>query len=321
MREEDLLHHIYARTRDSGPDVLIGPGDDMALVEIDGGRVLVGVDQVVDGIHVDLSSVPLPLVGRKAVTRSLSDVAAMAGRPTSALAAACLPRAMGREQAQELFDAMRETAERYGCPLVGGDITIWDRPLVISVTTLADPGGVEPVRRNSARPGDVICVTGSLGGAWFTEERGGGEPHHLHFEPRIDLARHLASRRGAPLHAMIDLSDGLATDLRRLCAASGVAAEVDPSRLPLRSAAIAAAAQDGRDPVDHALADGEDYELCFTLDAEVAKASLPTEVDGVAITQIGRILEANEAAAESPIWLVGADGQRQACEAVGWEHH
>lgn len=323
MREEDLLHHICARTREAGPGVLIPPGDDMAMVVVDEGRVLVGVDQVVDGIHVDLASVPLSLVGRKAVSRSLSDVAAMAGRPRSALAAACLPREMGRERAQDLFDAMRQTAESYGCPLVGGDITIWDRPLVLSVTTLADPAGVEPVRRDGARPGDVICVTGNLGGAYFEESGGepGRGPHHLHFEPRIDLARRLATTDGIELHAMIDLSDGLATDLRRLCAASGVPAEIHEAELPLRPAAVAAAERDGRDAIDHALTDGEDYELCFTLEAGAAEASLPNEIDGVAITRIGLILEAEEAAADSLIWLVSKSGGRRALTAAGWEHH
>src|SRR5262245_62034941 len=143
MREFALLDHIYKATSGAGERVLIGPGDDMALIGLGGARLLAAVDQVVGGVHFDAESTPMHLVGRKAVRRSVSDIAAMAGRPLAALAAATLPPRMTEAQARELFDAMFEAASACDCPLVGGDIAFARGPadpLVCSVTVLAEPG-------------------------------------------------------------------------------------------------------------------------------------------------------------------------------------
>jgi len=308
MRESDLLKHIYNASRRMPDHVIVPPGDDMAAVRFGDQTVLITVDQLADGVHVNLENVGTEAVARKAVTRNLSDVAAMAARPRGAVVAAALPRDFGEDRATQLFDAMRQTAEQYDCPLVGGDITIWAGPLMLTVTVFAEPDGVDPVLRSGAKPGDVICVTGQLGGAW--EADGGGA--HLSFEPHIDLARKLAGFSPGALHSMIDLSDGLASDLSHICTQSRRAAEIHTRKLPTRVV--------GPDAADRALFDGEDYELCFTMNAEAA-GRLPESIDGVPITPIGHILPLEDKPYESSIWLRHEDGRREPLTKTGWDHH
>lgn len=321
MRELALLQHIYTHNRRLPDHVTVPPGDDMAAVRVGDGVILVTVDQLADGVHFSAADTPLEWIGRKAITRNLSDVAAMAALPVGAVAAACLPRAFGEDRANRLFEAMRATAEQYGCPLIGGDISVWDQPLLMTVTVLAEPGGVDPVLRSGAREGDVVCVTGRVGGAW-AEDGGGGRAEqapHLTFEPRVELARRIASIPGLSLHSMLDLSDGLAGDLARICEQSSVSAEIDADRLPLRPEAHHAARRDGRPAYLHGLTDGEDYELCFTLDPSEADQLLPSEIDGVPITRIGRILKQVDRLDEAKIQL-RRGGRLEPMNASGWEH-
>lgn len=300
MREGDILRHIFRQNHRLPDHVTIPPGDDMAGLRIGGADVLVTVDQLIDGVHFRLDDTPLEWIGRKAMTRNLSDVAAMAALPVGAVAAAALPTSFTEDQARTLFDAMRQTAERYECPLVGGDISIHNGPLTMTVTVLAEPGGIKPVTRSGARVGDVIAVTGALGGAWSASSGGGA---HLTFEPRIQLARKLATVPGVTLHSMIDLSDGLASDLKHICELSGVGAEVERGLIPLRGVATP----------ENALSEGEDYELLFTLSPASAR-QLPDEIDGVPITRLGHIIEGTR------LFLLDGSERRELARS-GWEHH
>ena len=153
MRECDLLEHIYQANTTLPQTVTIPPGDDMAAVRFCRMSALVTVDQIADGVHFDSAKTPIEKIGRKAITRNLSDVAAMAAMPVGAVVAGCLPRDLGKEQANKLFDTMRCVAESHQCPLIGGDITIWDRPLVLTVTVIASPDGIRPLLRSSATVG------------------------------------------------------------------------------------------------------------------------------------------------------------------------
>lgn len=307
MRESDLLKHVYAFNRGLPDYVTVPPGDDMGAITLGDQTILITVDQLADGVHVKLDTTPLELVARKAITRNLSDVAAMAAKPLGAVVAAALPRRFTEAQAKTLFDALRAVAEQYHCPLIGGDISVWDHPLMLTVTVFAEPAGIGPIRRRGAKPGDVIYVSGQLGGAWQTD---GGGPH-LHFEPRIDLARKIAQLAGDRLHSMIDLSDGLASDLSHICEQSHVAAEIHIADLPTRVP--------GRDGPNHALYDGEDYELCFTVDPAAAE-KLPTEIGGVTLTRIGHMLGETNRPVESHLWLRLPGGSRQPLTKTGWEH-
>ncbi len=316
MRESDLLHYIYQFNAELPAGVTIPPGDDMGALQLHPGNVLVAVDQVVDGVHVQLSNTPIEKVGRKAITRNLSDIAAMAAKPSGAVVAACLPRSFGEANAKALFNAMRATGAAYDCPLVGGDISIWDHPMVLSVTVFAECPMNPPITRCGAKPCDVIIVTGELGGSL---EPVGDPPsfHHLDFEPRINIAAVLAGDTRTRPRCMIDLSDGLATDLARIVRASEheVSACINVAQLPVSAAAAQAASRTGRPRWQHALTDGEDYELCIIAAPHVA-ANLPREIDGVPITRIGHIIPR----AEHDVMLNMPDNTTRPCNMTGWEH-
>jgi thiamine-monophosphate kinase len=140
MREFDLLQHVYAANSALGAEVVIPPGDDMGGIRWGNRLLLATVDQVADGVHVQVEGTPLDLIARKAIVRNLSDVAAMAAVPLGAVAAVSLPRDFGEDRARQLADALRHHADRYHCPLFGGDVSMWDHPLLITVTVFAEPG-------------------------------------------------------------------------------------------------------------------------------------------------------------------------------------
>ena len=304
MREFELIRSILAHNGSLPEHVTIPPGDDMAGLRLGEHELLVAVDQVIDGVHFNHKHATLEQIGRKAVTRNLSDVAAMAGRPLASLVSAVLPKGFSAEDAERLMAAIRETAQAYGAPLIGGDTATSDGPLTLSVTILAVADGIAPIKRSGASVGDHIYVTGQLGGSNHAYD---GRTHHLDFEPRIELARTLARDASTRPTAMIDLSDGLARDLPHL--ASG--AEIKAHLLPVTPVARQYAARDGRPGWLHAVADGEDYELLFTANAD---AELPKQIDGIPITRIGCITEHDH------ITLIDGN-ERVNLEGLGWEHH
>lgn len=313
MRELELLSHIYKANPALPGAVSIPPGDDMGAVMVGGVTLLVTVDQVADGVHFELENTPIKKIGRKAITRNLSDVAAMAAKPVGAVAAACLPKGFREADAEALFDAMRCTAQAFGCPLIGGDISAWDQRLILTVAVFAEPDGVEPVTRNTAKAGDAVYVTGVLGGSLIRIDDPPGYVHHLDFTPRIALARKLAVNTATRPHAMIDLSDGLAQDLTRICERSGVCAQIGCEMLPVSAAARLAARRSGQPAWRHALGDGEDYELCFT----APPGAVPGEIDGVPVTRVGHIMEAGPGPV---VTLLQSNGTVTDVRGLGWEH-
>ncbi len=298
MKEFRLLSRVYEHNAALDARVIIPPGDDMAALRFEGSELLAAVDQIVEGRHFTLESTSLSLIGRKAVTRNLSDIAAMAARPLASLAAVVLPRRWSESQALELFEAMRVTAAKYDCPLIGGDVTIADAPLMCSVTVLARPGPRGAVRRRGARVGDAVYVSGSLGGS--VESGGGGR--HLTFEPRLQLALALAER--CDLHAMIDISDGLGRDAGHIAEMSRVQIVIDAQRVPCSPDC------DWR----RALSDGEDYELCFTT---AAGEKVPGELCGAPLTRIGIVREQR---GDGPCVIVRDGGREIDASQFGWEH-
>jgi len=299
MRENALLEYVAARSAglaESFGSVVIGPGDDMGAVRIGDQTLLVTVDQVADGVHVDVASTSLDRIGRKCITRNLSDVAAMAGKPVGAVVAVSLPRDFGEANATALFDSMKATAEAYACPLIGGDISVWDGKLLATVTVFAEPAGIEPVLRTGAGVGDGVYVTGQLGNSLASG-------HHLDFEPRLAVARALAGDPATRPTAMIDLSDGLAQDLPRIA----THASIEAALLPVREGTPG-----GPEPAwRHAVGDGEDYELLFTAPPG---ARIPRQVEGVAITRIGSVT------AGGGVRLVMPDQPPVELIGLGWEH-
>lgn len=309
MNESELLARIYSRSAGLSrfAQVVAGPGHDCAVVDAgaDGGgsRLLLKVDQVVMGRHVRPGT-PVDLIGRKAVARAVSDIAAAGGRPLAALAGAVVPSGF---DADALFDAAFEWAAHWGCPLVGGDISSGSE-LVLSIAGVGLPHARRgPVLRSGAQPGDEVWVTGRLGGSF---DAATGLGRHLTFEPRLAESAWLCDTLGDDLRAMMDLSDGLGRDAARLARASGVRVRVESAALPTNEGV------DWR----RAMRDGEDYELLFVVAREASarwlaaagtSGATPT---GVLLTRLGRV----EAGAGGCV--VAWDGREEDASEWGWEH-
>jgi thiamine-monophosphate kinase len=284
------------------PRILIGPGDDTAALQgLSGRPVLVTTDMLLDGSCFRLAEAGARRVGRKAMAVNLSDVAAMAGKPIAAVVSVGLPKVGGMEIAQELYGGFREMADAFDTALVGGDTNSWDGPLVISVTLLGEATERGPVRRSGAQPGDWLMVTGPLGGSI--------QGKHLDFTPRVREA--LALHAAVPLHAMIDISDGLAADVHHLCEESRCGAVLRAESIPITPEAQAM--NDGRSALEHALADGEDFELAFAVSPEDGRRLLLSQpVSSVTVAQIGEFVQSG--------LLLEEKGTRRALEPTGYVH-
>jgi thiamine-monophosphate kinase len=284
MAHDELeLVQWLQRRKQTHACVRLGIGDDMAVLTCSSDRMLVSSDLLLDGVHFVSQRHSPRQIGRKAVARGLSDCAAMAVRPIAAVASVVLPHKMDLATAKELFEGVFSGAAEFDVPVVGGDTARWDHPLAIDVTVIAEPfSGVEPITRSGARVGDQVFVTGVLGGSLLGR--------HMNFTPRIAEAKLLAERLGADLHAMIDISDGLLLDMWRVCRESGVGAVLDERQLlgVVSEDAKRMATTDNRTALDHALSDGEDYELLVTTVAEIAAA--PGGAPGP-LRLIGRVVE------------------------------
>ncbi|GIW82536.1 MAG: thiamine-monophosphate kinase [Gemmatales bacterium] len=286
----------------SDPRVLLGPGDDAAALQMSSERPLVvASDMLLEGSCFLLAEAGAELVGRKALAVNLSDVAAMAAEPVAAFVNIGLPRQSGRRLAEDLYRGMRKLADRFQTAIAGGDTNSWDGPLVLSVTIVGQATDRGLVQRSGARPGDWLFVTGPLGGSI----RG----KHLTFEPRVEEAIQL--HRLVDLHAMIDISDGLARDVYHLCSESGCGAVLRAQAIPVSSAAKEI--HDQRSPLEHALYDGEDFELAFAVapsDGQWLVENQP--IEGLHLFHIGQF--------ETEGFWLQQDERRTPLEPLGYEH-
>jgi thiamine-monophosphate kinase len=300
--DESRLHdHIYARSASltlGAGELLVGPGDDCAVTRSPSGELqLLTVDQLVEGRHFEPGT-ELDLIARKAIARSVSDIAAMGGSPTWSLGTGVLPK--GYAHANALFDAMHTWASHWHCPLIGGDIASHsspEHPLTLTVTVGGVmPTGSMPVLRSGAKPGDLLYVTGQIGASF---ESG----WHLRFEPRIDVGR-WASRTNA--HAMMDLSDGLGRDAHRIAIASGVRIDIDATTLP-----ISHRCSDWR----QAASEGEDYELLIALSPDHDTTDCPMPLLG----PIGRVTACEQEQSPGAV-IIDPYGKTHDASSMGWDH-
>ena len=261
------------------------------------------VDLLMDGVDFDSRVHPWEAIGRKAMAVNLSDCAAMAATPVSALCAVSLANSLSLDDALSLLRGAQECGLRFNCPIVGGDTNSWNAPTAISISIAArcEPG-LKPVRRDGARPGDRLWLTGRVGGSLLGR--------HMTFEPRIEIALEI-NRRLHP-HAMIDISDGLALDLARLLAASnrGAILPEDGLDAAVHPDAARRAAQDDLSPREHALYDGEDFELIVALSPDVSAG----ECERLRLIPLGRVTD------QAGVFIEEPAGGREPLPIRGWEH-
>ena len=285
----------------------LGIGDDCAIVNVTpGSKLLFTTDMLMDGRHFQLGRDGAEAVGYKAMGVNLSDIAAMAGLPRAALVSVALPRNGAVAIAQGLHAGLQRMADRFEVDLIGGDTNAWDGPLVVNVALLGETSPLGAVRRAGARPGDVILVTGPLGGSLF---RG----RHLRPEPRVREA--LALHGSTRLSAMIDISDGLSSDLGHILEESAdLGAILEASAIPIHPDALAQSAADGSPAIDHALHDGEDFELCVIVSPEAARTLLAAPPEPARLYLVGEIT------AEPGLRLRLSDGRVAPLPAGGFDH-
>jgi thiamine-monophosphate kinase len=287
MNEFELIRRL-SQSLATNPSVVQGAGDDCAVLDvgIPERLLLFKTDAVVEGVHFT-ADVPPEKLGHKALGRCLSDIAAMAGTPLAALVTLALPPKFEFKFVEAIYAGLNALARRHEVAVVGGETTVNPERMLLSIALLGWVGRDQQILRSGAQAGDALFVTGELGGSL--------EGRHLEFEPRLAEARWLAKHFA--IHAMLDISDGLAGDLRHLLSASGVGAELLATAIPIsREARRAAKAKTSAKPaLLAALTDGEDFELMFTVASRDAVPLLDgwkKQFPGVKLSCIGKLTAA-----------------------------
>jgi thiamine-monophosphate kinase len=314
------IEALAANTRIPSSGVSQGIGDDATLFKAKSGfDQILTCDWFLEGSHFLRGKHPPDAAGWKCLARAVSDVASMGGIPRCFLLSLALPASHTGAWLNQFLLGLRRAAERFGCVLAGGDTTR-RQDILINVTVVGEVPRGRAVLRSGARPGDVLFVSGRLGeaelGLWkilkSKRQANSRDPvlrKHLYPEPRLALGRWLAERRLAS--AMMDLSDGLSTDLPRLCAASGVGARIETAKIP-----SVQLPKDGRGstsvPLNLALHGGDDYELLFTVPRGKAK-QIPHSQNGTCLTAIGEVTK------EKTLLLVDNAGREAPLPNLGWD--
>jgi thiamine-monophosphate kinase len=326
MSEEDIIRLVQSLAGGGSDELFVGIGDDAAVLNLAGSEFCVTTDLLVEGVHFDLAYTSPHELGLKAMAANLSDLAAMGALPRWGFLSLGLPARPSRSLVESLFGGVMEMCREYGLTLAGGD-TVRAPQMLINLCLIGAAENRAPMLRSGARPGDAVCVTGVLGSAaaglaWLGS---GGDKHepeaawataaHLRPQPRVAVGRALA--QSGRVHAMMDLSDGLATDLARLCAASQVGAHVDEKLVPLAEGAPVLAQKLGADALDWALSGGEDFELLITCapgDVEILGELAADSQPGLKLSRVGKITKSRG------VSLRRADGSEQEITLQGFDH-
>jgi len=307
MNEFDYIRWLRERTP-AHARVVAGPGDDCAVLKPSSAPLLVKTDMLLEDTHFILKTAGPRRVGRKALAVNLSDIAAMGGRPVAAVVSVGLPRAIPdvnsgvQSLAEELYCGIREIADEFDTAIVGGDTNTWNGGLVVAIALLGDAGPQGPILRSGAMPGDWLFVTGPLGGSVLGK--------HLDFTPRVREAIELQNL--VRIHAMLDISDGLAADVNHICEESRCGAVLIAERIPIAEAA--SKIHDNRSTLEHALGDGEDFELAFAVAPQDGRKLLDQQpIPGLTLFWIG------ECRAEAGLFL-DENGRRRPLPPTGYVH-
>jgi thiamine-monophosphate kinase len=295
--EFGLIELIRKKIFSADKRVLVNIGDDAAIIESSRDKLLIfTTDTMVEKVHFDLAYCTFEEIGWKAMTANLSDVAAMGGLPTWALITVGLPRCMQVESVLSIYKGASAVARKHGCGIIGGDTTLVPRDLFISIALLGEVEKKALVTRSGARKGDFICVTGTLGealaGYLYLRKHGRKRlslvRKHLKPVPRIHQARELV--RKLKVNSMIDISDGLSSELFHLAEESHLGVLIHERDVPVSPRCAGLATLLGANPLDCALSSGEEYELLFTVD-ERDKRKLDRMKSNLGFSVIGRMAD------------------------------
>lgn len=312
VSENSLIDRIRRRAKPKTA-VVLGIGDDCAIVRIpDSHDSLLTTDFTLEGIHFRQEWHPPEAVGHRCLTRGLSDIAAMGGQPIAAFLSLALPRKIPHSWVDWFMQGFLQLADRFNVTLAGGDTAESPAGILADIVVLGSTPRGTAIRRSEARPGDGIYVTGALGGSAATLQRlrSGKKlrpadfPAHYHPVPRLEVGRYLREKRFAS--AMIDISDGLSTDLSHICDESDVGAEINSEAIPLAGIGKPLRQVNAK----FALHGGEDYELLFTAPARV---NVPAQIAGVTITKIGRVTRTKR------LYLI-QNNKKTILRPEGWQH-
>ena len=310
LQERALIKRVRRRVR-AGSSVVTGIGDDCAVLRVPPGHeLLVTTDFTIEKVHFRRDWHRPEVVGRRCLARGLSDIAAMGGEPRAAFLSLALASDVPQKWVDRFFTGLLSLADEFKVPLAGGDTAESAVGIQADIVVVGSVPKGKAVLRSGARPGDQIYVTGELGGsaaaiAQLAAGRPMGPESRAHFRPKPRLAVGEWLRRKSVPSAMIDVSDGLSTDLAHICEESHVGAEIEAEAIP--RSRVGQKKQEVA--LELALHGGEDYELLFTSSRKV-----PAQVAGVRVTRIGQITRA------SGIRLVEAEGPMRKLAAQGWEH-
>jgi thiamine-monophosphate kinase len=315
LGEKQLIRQIR-RSAPGGKAVVTGIGDDCAVLRVPAGHeLLVTTDFTIENVHFRRAWHPPELVGHRCLTRGLSDIAAMGGEPRAAFLSLAVARDVPQKWVRRFLQGLLDLAKEFHLPLAGGDMAQSPSGIQADIIVVGSVPKGKAVLRSGAHPGEHIYVTGELGGAAaalsrLLESKPVGAEYSRYFHPTARVAVGQWLRRRGVLSAMIDLSDGLSTDLDHICQESHVGAKIDADAIP-RAQVGRGKKELGKKPValDLALHGGDDYELLFT-----SAAALPAKVAGVRIARIGQITRSKG------MRLIGPGGKARPLKAEGWEH-
>lgn len=301
MNERGIIRELQSLFETDRRDLLRGIGDDCAVIAKDGLHAwLVTMDTLIEGVHFDLGWHPPEKLGQKAVAVNVSDIAAMGGQPAYLFLSLGVPEGFEPAWVRSFGEGIGKACKEYGCVLAGGDTVRTLAGIQVTITAVGEMETDQVVYRNGAKPDDIVWVSGTLGNAAagldlsrerspVPEQFAGLVEAHLNPRPRMELSGALA--RSRMVNAMIDLSDGLATDLSHICLQSGTGAVIRAADLPASAALEEAGRLLERDPLRWMISGGEDYELLFTTPpakkAEVEKLAAETEIR---LTPVGTIV-------------------------------
>lgn len=330
LGEFGLINHLTQNNETKNASTILSVGDDAAVIDNFGRQTVVSTDLLIEGIHFDLSYTPLKHLGYKSIVVNLSDIYAMNATPSQVTVSIAFSNRFGLEALDELYSGIYAACDKYQVDLIGGDTSTSQKGLIISVTAIGEVAPGNFIKRSTAKPNDLICVSGELGGAFLgltllerekkIFEETGAQPdlenqayivgRLLKPEARNDIIAFFAEKEIAP-SAMMDISDGLSSDILHICNQSRVGCVLYEDKFPIHEEAKQFAYKLQLDPTACALSGGEDYELLFTIsqtDYEIVK-------DNKEISVIGYITEEKEGSV-----IITRAGNKHQLIAQGWNH-